>query len=70
LLAPKGTPSPIVVRMQNAIATVLADESLRAKWEGQGGQPIASSPAEFADRIARESARWGDVVRANRIKVE
>jgi tripartite-type tricarboxylate transporter receptor subunit TctC len=70
LLAPKGTPSPIVARMQNAIETVLADESLRAKWEGQGGHPIASSSAEFADRIARESARWGDVVRANRIKVE
>jgi tripartite-type tricarboxylate transporter receptor subunit TctC len=70
LLASKGTPEPIVSRMQEAIATVLRDPEPRRLWESQGCVLVVNSPAEFAAVIRTESERWGRIIAANNIRVE
>jgi tripartite-type tricarboxylate transporter receptor subunit TctC len=70
MFAPKGIPEPIVAIMQRAIAQVLREPALRRQWISEGGNPIGSTPAEFATRIRSESDRWGKIIRANNIKLE
>lgn len=70
LFAPKGTAAPIVAKMQHAIVKILQEPALRRQWISEGGNPVGSSPAEFAARIRSESDRWGNIIKANKIKLE
>jgi tripartite-type tricarboxylate transporter receptor subunit TctC len=70
MFAPKGTPEPVVAKMQRAITQVLREPALRRQWISEGGNPVGSTPAEFASRIRSESDRWGKIILANNIKLE
>jgi tripartite-type tricarboxylate transporter receptor subunit TctC len=63
LVAPHGTPAPIVEKLSAEAAKVLNDPALKAKAETVGIYTVSSSPAEFAAFIRREAARWPDVVK-------
>jgi tripartite-type tricarboxylate transporter receptor subunit TctC len=56
--------------MQQTIAQVLQEPALHRQWISEGGNPVGSTPAEFAMRIRSESERWGKIIRANNIKLE
>ena len=71
LLAPQGTPTPIILRMQQSIAQAVKDPAVQFQLgEPVGATTLASSPAEFAAWIRQESERWGGVIRANDIKIQ
>jgi len=70
MFAPKGTPQSIMTKMQQAIAQVLREPELRRRWISEGGNPVASTSAEFAARIQSESERWGKIIRVNNLKFE
>jgi len=61
--APKGTPTEIVEQLNRAINAALADPTVKARIEATGYSPFASSPAEFRQHIADETAKWGKVIR-------
>jgi len=61
--APKGTPAEIVERLNRAINTALADATVKARIEATGYSVLATSPAEFRQHIADETAKWGKVIR-------
>jgi tripartite-type tricarboxylate transporter receptor subunit TctC len=63
LVAPHGTPAPIVQKLAAELAKVLNEPALKAKAEAVGIYPVTSTPAEFAAFIRREAARWPDVVK-------
>jgi len=63
LVAPRGTPAPIVQKLAAEVAKVLNEPALKAKAETVGIYTVSSSPAEFAAFIRREAARWPDVVK-------
>jgi tripartite-type tricarboxylate transporter receptor subunit TctC len=64
LLAPKGTPKEIVARLNKEILAVMKRPDVRQKVvDGQGAQMVESTPAQFAEFIKVESARWGKVAR-------
>jgi tripartite-type tricarboxylate transporter receptor subunit TctC len=64
---PKGTPAEIVERLSRAINAALADATVKARIEATGYSPFATSPAEFRQHIADETAKWGKVIRAANI---
>ncbi len=70
LLAPAGTPRPIVDKLNKALRTALADPKLQ-KTFADGGiveyPPDQETPEAAAALLKREIALWGDVVRANHI---
>ena len=70
MFAPKGTPEPVVAKMHQAITQVLREPALRRQWISEGGNPLGSTPAEFATRIRSEGDRWGKIIRTNNIKLE
>jgi tripartite-type tricarboxylate transporter receptor subunit TctC len=70
VVAPAGTPPTAVKRLAAEIAAVLASPEIREKMKGLGAEVVASSPAEFASFMEKESAKWGRVVREANIKPE
>jgi tripartite-type tricarboxylate transporter receptor subunit TctC len=67
--APKGTSAEIVERLAQAINAALADSTIKARIEATGYSTFASSPAEFRQHIADETAKWGKVIRAAGIRL-
>jgi tripartite-type tricarboxylate transporter receptor subunit TctC len=70
VFVPSGTPPDIVARLQKAVAESLQDEDVKKRFSDVGAQPIGSTPAEFADYLKKEDARWGEVVRKGNIKLD
>jgi tripartite-type tricarboxylate transporter receptor subunit TctC len=71
LAAPKGTPRDVVAKLNAQTQTIFNDPAFREKFLAPSFIfPIVSSPEDFAERIRRESAKWGKVIKDANIKVE
>jgi tripartite-type tricarboxylate transporter receptor subunit TctC len=70
ILAPKGTPKPIVNLLNERLKKILTAPGEAKLWQERGLDVIASSPEEFAARLANEQKKWGDVIRKRGIKPE
>ncbi len=70
IVAPAGTPAAIIDKWHAAIVTMAADPEVKKKLDALGFIAVANSPAEFADRIRSESARWDKVVKAAGIHMD
>ena len=70
LLAPAGTPQPVVDKIQRDVAAALQQESVRAQLQVQGATPSGNTPAQFKQFMAQESAKWAEVVKQSGAKVD
>jgi tripartite-type tricarboxylate transporter receptor subunit TctC len=70
LLAPAGTPTDIVNRIQQETAKALATASMRERLQAQGAIPSGNTPMEFARLIDAETRKWAPVVKASGAKVD
>jgi tripartite-type tricarboxylate transporter receptor subunit TctC len=64
VLAPAGTPQPIIDRVQKEIASALATPAMHKRLEVEGADPVGSTSAEFARVIKDEIAMWEKVAAA------
>jgi tripartite-type tricarboxylate transporter receptor subunit TctC len=69
-LASKGTPAPMVARLNAELRKVLALPEISAKIVELGGEIRTSAPDEFAGWMTRAIAEWGEVVKAEGIQIE
>lgn len=70
ILAPKGTPQPVVDRLQKEFKAALADPQVQERLKALGAVPQGSSPAEFGAYVASEAERWGGVIRKLGLKAD
>jgi tripartite-type tricarboxylate transporter receptor subunit TctC len=70
LLAPKGTPQPIIDRLNAELRKLVSDAEVKRRIATEGGDPLTSSPAEYDADIAKEAKRWGGLVRKLNLKVD
>lgn len=70
MLAPAGTPRPIVEQLQQAVAELLRRPATVQRLQEMGAAPVANSPDAFGRQIADEVAKWKKVVAASGLKVE
>jgi tripartite-type tricarboxylate transporter receptor subunit TctC len=70
LVAPKGTPRPIVDKLNRKIVEIMADPGMREKSERTGAYPMTGSPEEFAAFMRQEAARWEPVLKETSIKFD
>jgi tripartite-type tricarboxylate transporter receptor subunit TctC len=68
ILVPAGTPKAIIDLLQREIVKVMALPDIRERMEALGFEPVASTPEEFAARIATEIPKWAKVIRDAHIK--
>ena len=64
MVAPKGTPAPIVERLAKEIRAALSDPATRKKYEDLGLTPVGSSPSEFAAGLPEQARKWRAVLQA------
>jgi tripartite-type tricarboxylate transporter receptor subunit TctC len=70
LVAPKGTPRPIVDKLNRKIVEIMADPGMREKSERTGAYPMTGTPEEFAAFMRQEAARWEPVLKETSIKFD
>ena len=70
LLAPKGTPAPILQRVNAATNEALADPAVRKRLADMGATTLGGTPKQLADHLASEIDRWGRIVREAKIEVK
>jgi tripartite-type tricarboxylate transporter receptor subunit TctC len=70
VLAPARTPADIITRLNRELMTTVADKEVRERFFAIGVEAIGSTPAQFADFIRSEYAKWGKVVRSAGVKSE
>jgi tripartite-type tricarboxylate transporter receptor subunit TctC len=70
IVAPAGTPAAIVEKISQAIAKVLDDADVRAKFAAHEVEPAYATSREFAARIQSETQKWREVAKTINLKLE
>jgi tripartite-type tricarboxylate transporter receptor subunit TctC len=70
IMAPKGTPQPIVDRLNAEINKVLSRPDIKEAWAKQGVEPLVMSPAEFDKYLRADVDKWAKVIKDAGIKAQ
>jgi tripartite-type tricarboxylate transporter receptor subunit TctC len=70
VIAPAGVPRPIVDKLNAAINRAIATPAFKERFGKIGDEPAGGSPEEFAATIAKDSAKWADVVKRSGAKFD
>lgn len=70
LVAPAGTPQPVVDKLQTEVRNALRTAEVRERLAQDSADPIGSAPAEFAALIKSELEKWTAIARAANIQAE
>jgi tripartite-type tricarboxylate transporter receptor subunit TctC len=70
LLAPAGTPRPIVERLNRELNALLATDEIIKRLALEGAEPIPGPPEEYLADVEREEKRWSKLVRTIGLKAE
>ena len=70
LMAPAGTPAPVVAQLAAAVQEVLKDPEMRKQMEAQGTVPVGSSATEFARMLPSEVADAAKAVQAANVTLD
>ncbi len=70
LVAPPGTPRPVIERLNKELRVALADEQLRAKLANDGAVTVPGTPEEYARVIDEDEKKWAPIVKSLNMKFE
>ena len=70
LVAPKGTPKPIVDKIHAQVVKILTDPAVKERSERTGNYPVTNTPEQFAAFIGKEADRWGKAIKDIGIKFD
>jgi tripartite-type tricarboxylate transporter receptor subunit TctC len=70
IMAPAGTPAPIVQRLHGEIAKVVATAEIQKFLLSQGAEPMLMDPPKFSEFLRAETEKWGKVVRGAKLNLK
>jgi tripartite-type tricarboxylate transporter receptor subunit TctC len=70
LVAPKGTPKPIIDKLNHEVVRILSEPDVRQQFNQSGNFAVTSTPEEFSAFIRNEAARWSKVLKDANITYE
>lgn len=70
IVAPRGTPAPVVEKLRAAIVSAVAEPEISAALLKAGGEPWTTTPPEMMSFMAEELARFGEIIKRTGAKVE
>jgi tripartite-type tricarboxylate transporter receptor subunit TctC len=68
VMAPRGTPAPVIARLDEALRSAVSTEPVRRLMQGVGADIAAQGPSEFAAMLRTDHARWSEVIRRGNIR--
>jgi tripartite-type tricarboxylate transporter receptor subunit TctC len=69
VVVPAGTPGPITARLHSEIVELLKLPDIKTRMADFGAEPVGSTPAQFADLIRSEIAKYQKIVKATKITI-
>ncbi|HYR33746.1 MAG TPA: tripartite tricarboxylate transporter substrate binding protein [Burkholderiales bacterium] len=70
VVAPAGTPAPVLERLGKEIAAVVESPEMQKRFQLEGAEALRMTPRDFGSLIAAETAKWTRVVKEAGIKAE
>jgi tripartite-type tricarboxylate transporter receptor subunit TctC len=70
VLAPKGTPRAIILKLNHDINALLNEPAFRKRLIDVGVEPMGGTPQDFAKYLDVELKKWGEVVRVSGAKID
>ena len=70
VVAPAGTPRPIVDKIQRDIVTITRLPDVKTRLASLDADPVATTPDQFDAFIKAEMAKWARVVKEARLKID
>jgi tripartite-type tricarboxylate transporter receptor subunit TctC len=70
VMAPAGTPKPIVDKLNAEITKIMNKPDVKENWAKQGAVPMPMSSAEFDKYLRADIQKWGEVVKVSGAKIE
>lgn len=70
MLAPKGTPAPIIERLHREFITALRAPAVKAFMDGAAIEAVGSTPAEFGRFFREEKVRWAKVIKETGARID
>ena len=64
MMAPAGTPKPVIDRLNAEITKIVARPDVKKAWAEQGAEPMSMTPGEFEKYLNDDIAKWARVVKA------
>jgi tripartite-type tricarboxylate transporter receptor subunit TctC len=69
VIGPAGIPRPVVMKLNAAINRAITTPAFIERFGKIGDEPAGGSPEQFAETIAKESAKWADVIKRSGAKL-
>ena len=70
MLAPKGTPVPVIERLHREFATALRAPPVKSFMDGAAIEAVGSTPAEFGAFFREEKARWAKIIKETGARID
>jgi tripartite-type tricarboxylate transporter receptor subunit TctC len=70
IVAPAGTPRPIIEKLNTALRAAVLSEEVKIRIAADGAEALASTPEGYAADIDREETKWSQIVRSSGAKVD
>jgi len=70
IMAPAGTPKPIVERLNAEIRKIVHSPEIKEAWAKQGAAPMSMSTEEFGQYLREDIAKWANIVKISGAKVD
>ena len=70
LMAPRGTPQPVIDRLNEAVSKIVGSPEVKQAWAKQGAAPMVMNPATFAKYLNDDIAKWAAVIKTANIKLD
>jgi tripartite-type tricarboxylate transporter receptor subunit TctC len=70
MLAPAGTPAPIIERLNKEFKAIMDNDEVKKRFEAEGADPDYLSTTEFGQFVVNELAKWQQVVKHANIKLD
>jgi tripartite-type tricarboxylate transporter receptor subunit TctC len=70
IVAPAGTPQPVIAALNTEINKLLTSEDMKRFLQGEGAEAKAMAPVQFGDLIGSETERWIKVARQSGISID
>ena len=70
LVAPVGTPGPVIARIQSAVAKIAGNEDIRKRLASVGSESVGSTAEQFEAVIKNDKVKWAEVIKISGARIE